>query len=219
MHLFLKHICMVKYTYKVSIWISYLQQQKVGFSTLLCTRLSQLPRGQWQILLASNKKTGQQWTVFTSHTPRFQILLARRHYPLLWRRGRGEQFLATGHILKPPSKCIFMLKLTLKRKMNLSIVMLFSWDYSCSIPVQSQHDLQIVITVAYSKTVGYVQRLSSKWVSWVCNYCAVRLHNLSVVQYIPFSQPLFNRFIDLKPLCLLAKIVHTDSFLTWQSNQ
>lgn len=141
MHFFPKYICMVKhkaeFTYKVSIWISYshLQEQKVGFSTLLCTGLSRLPKGQWQILLASNKKTGQQWKVFTSHTPRFQILLARRHYPFLWRRGRGEQFLATRHILKPPNQCVFMLKLTLKRKINLRTVMLFSWDYSCSIPV------------------------------------------------------------------------------------
>lgn len=95
---------------------NYLQEQRVGFSILLCTGLSQLPRGQWQILLASNKKIGQQWMVFTSHTPRFQILLARRHYSVLflWRTGRGKQFLATGHILKPPNKYIFMLKLTLK---------------------------------------------------------------------------------------------------------
>lgn len=160
---------------------------KCGILNIALHWLNKLPRGQWQILLASNKKTGQQWIVFTSHTPWFLILLARRHYPFLWRRGRGEQFLAIGHILKPPNKCIFMLKLTLKRKMNLSTVMLFSGDYSCSIPIQSQHHLQIVMTFAYSNTVGYVQRLSSKWGSWVCNSCAVRLHNLSVLQYIPLQ--------------------------------
>lgn len=55
---------------------------------------------------------------FTSFTPRFQILLARRYYSVLFlrRRGEGEQFLATGHILKHPNKYIFMLKLTLKEK-------------------------------------------------------------------------------------------------------
>lgn len=66
--------------------------------------------------------------VFTSHTPRFQILLASRHYPVLflWRRGRGGQFLAIGHILKPPNKYIFMLKLTLKK-------LEFEYSYSLEI--------------------------------------------------------------------------------------
>lgn len=102
-HLFLKYIWRVNTKLSSPIrsvfeFCNYLQKQRVGCSTLLCTGLSRLPRCQWQILLVSNKKKGQQLMVFIAHTQRFQILLAKRHYPalFLWRRGRGEQFLANG---------------------------------------------------------------------------------------------------------------------------
>lgn len=73
MHLFLKHTYLVKYkvefTYKSAAeFHNYLQEQRVGFSILLSTGLSLFSRGQWQLLLVSVKKIGQEWMVFTSHT-------------------------------------------------------------------------------------------------------------------------------------------------------
>lgn len=71
--------------------------------------------------------------------------------------------------------------------------------------------MQIVIVVPYYNMVGYVRGYpQTESLGFVCNYCAVRLHNLSVLQYILFSQPVCNKFAHLKPECLLAKIVCTD---------
>lgn len=95
---------------------NYLQEQRVRFSILLHTALSLFPRGQWQILLASDKKIGQEWMGFTSHT-KFSVTACQEALPsstFLEDVSRRAIF-GNWHNLRPPNKCvyIYLLNLTL----------------------------------------------------------------------------------------------------------
>lgn len=141
MHLFLKHTYLVKYkvefTYKSAVeFHNYLQEQRVRFSILLSTGLSLFPRGQWQLLLASVKKIGQEWMVFTSHT-KFSVTACQEALlsSIFFGGGAGESnFWQLGTYLRLPNKYIFILNWYCKKTKfvysNVIITRLFTQNSS-----------------------------------------------------------------------------------------